>query len=264
MADAGPSAAMQTRTPEQVAPLLAAVVDEADADDFQRFLAAFGGAHRCLERFLIARDDDLGKAEALIRATLAFRREHRLDADPRPTLDPAVRALVEPLWPGSFAGATPDGSPIMLVAYGNLDVADLYAKVPEDSLRVFYTWFMEQTLVLQNRSNDAEHHDGTTPWHGMLEIHDLSGTGFGHLHIPMLRMLTRVLKIGQDHYPENLRKLWYINAPRIYSAAWAIISTAMSARTIAKVSIRSDDGGDELRREVGGAERLAEICASGR
>ena len=107
---------MQTRTPEQVERLRAAVRDEAEAGDFERFVAALGGHHRCFERFLIARNDNLEKAAAMLLATLAFRRELSLDADPRPACDPAILERVQPLWPGSYAGFTPDNSPILYFA----------------------------------------------------------------------------------------------------------------------------------------------------
>ena len=74
-------------------------------------------------------------------------------------------------------------------------------------------------------------------------------------------MLARVLKIGQDHYPENMRKTFFINAPMVFSAAWAIVSTVLDERTLAKITITSGDGGDDLRDYVG-AGRLSEILAS--
>ena len=85
---------------------------------------------------------------------------------------------------------------------------------------------------------------------------------FSQLHLPSLRILARVLKIGQDHYPENMRKTFFINAPMVFSAAWAIVSTVLDERTLAKITITSGDGGDDLRDYVGGTERLSEILAS--
>ena len=144
------------------------------------------------------------------------------------------------------------------MAYGNLDLRGFYESVTEDELRAYYVWFMERSLTLQNEKNT----DDGTPWRGMIEVHDLSGVGFSHIYVPGLRMLSRVLKIGQEHYPENMRKTVFIHAPRIFTAAWSILSTVIDANTLAKISIRADDGGDELRRAVGGAERVAEIFAS--
>ena len=250
--------AMQTRTPEQVECLRAALCKEAEAADFERFVAALGGHHRCFERFLIARNDNIEKAAAMLLATLAFRRELSLDADPRPACDPAILERVQPLWPGSYAGFTPDNSPILYFAYGPLDVRGFYEVAPEADLRAFYVAFMERSLSLQNETNTG---DGT-PWRGMVEVHNLRGVGFSHIYVPGLRMLARVLKIGQDHYPENMRKTFFINAPMVFSAALAIVSTVLDERTLAKITITSGDGGDDLRDYVGGAERLSEILAS--
>ena len=101
---------MQTRTPEQVERLRAAVREEAEAADFERFVAALGGNHRCFERFLIARNDNLEKAAAMLLATLAFRR--RSGVGTRATADAVRRDGVGDWWCGTFAGRTETGCPV--------------------------------------------------------------------------------------------------------------------------------------------------------
>ena len=53
-------------------------------------------------------------------------------------------------------------------------------------------------------------------------------------------MLSRVLSIGQKHYPENLQKGLFINAPLIFSAAFQVVSSVLSEHTVSKIQITYD------------------------
>ena len=64
-------------------------------------------------------------------------------------------------------------------------------------------------------------------------------------------MMARVLKIGQNHYPESLHKCIIINAPRFFSIAWTVVSMVLHERTRAKTIILSGNGVDTLQAELG-------------
>ena len=109
---------------------------------------------------------------------------------------------------------------------------------------------MEQSLAMQR--------DATK---GMLEVYDMSGLGPSHVAPTGLAMLSRVLSIGQKHYPENLSRCFIINAPILFRASWEAIAVIFSSTTLGKVVTKSDDGGDELLEAVGNKERLGELLA---
>ena len=113
------------------------------------------------------------------------------------------------------------------------------------------------SLKLQNESNGIN--TATGSWHGMVEVYDLGGLSFSQLHVPGIRMLSRVLAIGQAHYPENLRKGFIINAPMIISGVWAMISPVLHANTRAKLQILRTDGREELLAILGSEETLARL-----
>ena len=69
---------------------------------------------------------------------------------------------------------------------------------------------------------------------GMVEIYDLRGASFSQLYLPGIRMLARVLSVGQAHYPELLGVSISVGTPRFITVAWAIVSRVLSERTRAK------------------------------
>jgi hypothetical protein len=130
-------------------------------------------------------------------------------------------AKVQPYWFSAFSPkAAPDGSPILFYKGSVVDPALLMDKLTEDEFRDYYLFWcagcpifsailsamvmfmlavgtrMEKGLQLQLASIEK----GDTP-PGCIEIYDISGVGYSQLHISGLRLLSRVLGLGQVHYP---------------------------------------------------------------
>ena len=77
----------------------------------------------------------------------------------------------------------------------------------------------------------------------MVDIYDMEGVGWKQLASGM-RLLSGVLSVAQEHYPENLNRAFLINAPKTFAGAWKLISAAIDSRTkqkfvISKVTIFS-------------------------
>ena len=220
---------------------------------------AYGGEPYCFQRFIAARGDQVDAAVGMFLATARWRREHALHHDARPE-DAAVADLVGPLWPGRPCGSTADGSPMNYFRFGHLDPRALMRLVPsETDLASFYISFMETTLTRQNAANPPG--AGSAAWRAMVEVYDFRGIGLHQLHLPGLRRLSRVLSIGQSHYPENARKIVMINVPTIFYAGWSVVSPVLDVRTREKVEIYADDGLPRLRAIVGGGAHMQALQA---
>jgi len=132
---------------------------------------------------------------------------------------------------------------------GLINTSAMLAEITEEEFAAFYIDWMEKSLALQREATVE----------GMLEIYDMTGLGPTQVGPTGIGMLTRVLSIGQKHYPENLSSCYIINAPVIFSASWSVLSVMFSATTLDKVVISRDDGGEELLAAVGNQERLAAL-----
>ena len=98
-----------------------------------------------------------------------------------------------------------------------------------------------------------------------IEIFDLENVSWWRLSgaLSGLRMFSRALSVGQDHYPENLRKAFVLNAPAAIAILWTVVLFVLSARTKAKISITRGPNRDGLAEFMDEAEidRMFGSCA---
>ena len=66
---------------------------------------------------------------------------------------------------------------------------------------------------------------------------DVKGVGLRHLTGDVKRMLTRVMGVDQDNFPEMMGHTCIINAPSVFKAIWAFVRPMLDARTQAKVEV---------------------------
>jgi hypothetical protein len=180
---------------------------------------------------------------AQFRQTLVFRRDEVPRILP---LDERIRARVGRMWPGVFCGrcacspSHPRGFPLLFFRFGDINPRAMMASMSEAEFRSFFIHWMELSLRHVASCNAP----GTPSCNvaAMVEVHDLKGLRFSQLYMPGLRMLARVLALGQAHYPENLHRCVIIHAPTIFAIAWRVIGAVLNERTRAKITVLADDG----------------------
>jgi hypothetical protein len=79
---------------------------------------------------------------------------------------------------------------------------------------------------------------------------DVKGVGLRHLTGDVKRMLTRVMGVDQDNFPEMMGHTCIINAPSVFKAIWAFVRPMLDARTQAKVEVCSSKFAPNLLRWV--------------
>jgi hypothetical protein len=250
---------MPIYAPDVPAALVAAFKEELAAElatpEAPEMIAKLGGEPRCLERFLIARQLKIPDAALMFRNTLAFRRD---EVVPQSPLEIGTRQLVQPFWPGMYCGRTARGFPVQYMHFGGLEPKRMLQEVPEDRFRAFYIHWMELSMEHQNVSNPP--HTPSRDFRGMVQIYDLKGCSMSQLHWGGLQMISRVIKLGQEHYPENLSRAVVTHAPRFFTMVWKVISSVLHENTRAKITVVADDGAKALREVTGlDREQLAQM-----
>jgi hypothetical protein len=222
-----------------------AVDKPAAADLWDEFFHSYGGEESCLARFLTAREGHVEKACEMMTTSFNFRREHDVSGIILPDNIERLAVLkkIREYWTATFFGVTSDGSPIqyhrvellrpaVLMKSGEDDIGG------EERMRTFYLWWMETSLSLQ-RVGHEKYCNSEGPMPQGIEIFDLKNVSWWRMSSALggLKMFSRALSVGQDHYPEILRKAFVLNAPATVTILWTVVLWVLSARTKAKISI---------------------------
>lgn len=198
-----------------------AVAGEVDASD-----AAFPVDEACCMRYLRARDGDLKKATAMLRATLKWRREF------------GVRTLVEDRFPvlekecatgKTFVlpGEDREGRAILVMRNKNENTKDHDGNVAH--------------LVYQmERSVKAATQKRKETWCLVIDFE-----GYSVFNAPPMRTSRATLSIMQDHYPERLHRAYLVDAPWLFHGFFKLISPFIDPVTKRKIVFVK---GDAARR----------------
>lgn len=70
----------------------------------------------------------------------------------------------------------------------------------------------------------------------------------------MYALLQKGSGIMQDNYPENLGKMYIVNAPMLFTGVWAIVKNFIDERTRAKVNILGSGYASTLLEDIDASE----------
>ena len=84
----------------------------------------------------------------------------------------------------------------------------------------------------------------------MVAIFDCTGMGLHQFHVPGIMLLKVVASLNQDYYPERLYKIFIVNAPVFFSAAWAIVKIGLDKRVLDKVVVLGSDYKSTLLKHI--------------
>lgn len=223
----------------------------------------FGGERSCFSRFLRARGLDVLRAEEMLRATMSFRSQHGVNHILKEPKAMAVWQSYRRSWPMSVPVFTSDGSIVVYFRFAHF-YSLCQQGATEECLRTLYLCMLERCLRLQHQGRRRRGQGPGDELPPVYEVYDMYGVGFEHFRCVFgLRMLPRVLSIGQAHYPENLRTAIVLSAPFGFGAAWNAVRKVLHERTQAKIHITGTTGEDLLASVLGlSSEKVTEIFAS--
>ena len=212
--------------------------EHADSAAARVTVEAFGGPAHCATRFL-GLHGSAKKAKKKFDATAAWRKECAVDRINETAAETVER--IHPSWSGRWIGWNPDGSPVQIWRVGAMRPKQFTSDFSENEITQFYIHYMEQGLSMQRARGMTQ----------TIEIYDLAGVKSSQVHIGPLNLLSRVLSIGQKHYPENLRKAYVINAPGFFQAGFACVEPVLGSATRSKLRVSQGDLRSELEVLLG-------------
>ncbi|KAL7142947.1 hypothetical protein ABFS83_08G158600 [Erythranthe nasuta] len=178
-----------------------------------------------LFKFLVARDFKTNDALEMLRNTLEWRKENKIDSITEEQLSESFYDTV-----GYMKGSDREGHPVCYNVYGVFDDEATYNKTfgTEASREKFLRWRL-QLLEKEIRKLDFRH-GGVSK---LLQINDLKNAP-GPSRRDLRLATKRAVGILQDNYPEFVSRNIFINVPFWYYAFNAILSPFLTQRTKSK------------------------------
>jgi len=91
---------------------------------------------------------------------------------------------------------------------------------------------------------------GVEKLEGMVIIQDMGGLGWKHMESRIINFLTQEIPSGEAHYPELLKSLYVVNAPRIFPALYKLLTPFIDEATRSKIHIHGSDLLEELQKDI--------------
>lgn len=179
------------------------------------------------KRWLIARDFDVPKAVEMFRNSMEFRKNMKVAELVSSYKEPEV---ITKYMPGGDVGHDKEGSIIRVVPWGDLDMKGLMLSCKKlDFVKSKIVQF-EYTLEDINKMTKKVKRDVV----GQTVIFDMENVGLKTLWKPGLDFNLYLSRILEDNYPEMMKRLFLINAPKLlpvlYKMAQPLISDSMKQK----------------------------------
>ncbi|KAM3849327.1 SEC14-like protein 2 [Diretmus argenteus] len=196
-----------------------------------------------LLRWLRARSFNVQKAEAMIRKHVEFRRQMEADSIISEWKPPEV---IEKYVSGGMCGYDREGSPIWYDVIGPLDPKGLMLSATKQD---FMRTKIRDTEMLQRECRRQSEKEGTNI-EAITLIYDCEGLGLKHMWKPAVEAYGEILTMFEENYPEGLKRVFLIKAPRIFPMAYNLVKHFLCEQTRRKIFILGGNWQEVLREHV--------------
>ncbi|ELK31521.1 SEC14-like protein 2, partial [Myotis davidii] len=186
-----------------------------------------------------ARSFDLQKSEAMLRKHVEFRKQKDIDN----VLNWQPPEVVRLYLTGGMCGYDKEGSPIWYDIIGPLDAKGLLLSATKQDL--LKTKMRDCERLMQECHHQSEKaSDGPVAGEAMGKrvdsitmIYDCEGLGLKHLWKPAVETYIEFLCMVEDNYPEKLKRLFVIKAPKLFPVAYNLVKPFLSEETRKKIMV---------------------------
>lgn len=196
-----------------------------------------------LLRWLRARSFNVLKSEAMIRKHLEFRRKMKVDSIISDWQPPEV---IEKYVSGGMCGYDKEGSPVWYDVIGPLDPKGLLrSATKQDYMRtkIKHTEMLRQECRRQSEKLGKNIEAITL-------IYDCEGLGLKHVWKPAIETYGELLTMFEDNYPEGLKRVFLIKAPKMLPMAYNLIKHFLCEETRRKITVIGSNWQEVLREHI--------------
>ena len=147
-------------------------------------------------------------------------------------------AIYQAQYPQVYSGFAKNGSPVFFSKTGVLNINAVECITTVQNI-VNYHWYVQ----LHDYAKRLRAHKEADPNFNKFEcfvIMDLVNLTVGQLNSRSMTIIKEQSVIDSLCFPETMNKMFIINAPRFFTASWAIIKGWLDPRTASKVQVFSN------------------------
>ncbi|XP_034072576.1 SEC14-like lipid binding 8 [Gymnodraco acuticeps] len=200
-----------------------------------------------LLRWLRARNFNTQKSEAMLRKHLEFRKQMKVDAIITDWRPPEV---IEKYLSGGMCGHDREGSPVWYDVIGPVDPKGLFLSASKQD---FIKSKIRDCEVLQQECDVQSQKLGRNV-ESITMIYDVEGLGLKHLWKPAIETYTEILQMFEANYPEGLKRLFVIKAPKLFPVAYNLVKHFLSENTRQKINILGANWQEVLMKYIDAEE----------
>jgi hypothetical protein len=184
-----------------------------------------------LLRWLIARDFDVAKAEAMIRSNVVWRKENDVDNVLRWEAPEVFRLY----YTVGLTGFDKENSPVVIVPFGRMDLWGLISSGGKENFVKFTLQTLETCLFrMKGKKNPTNGKEVTR----ITAVFDCENFALRTLsYSGVVDTILDLIRQYEANYPETLKAAYVVNAPRVFMILFGMIKPLLSAHTLGKVQI---------------------------
>ncbi|XP_073078452.1 SEC14-like protein 4 isoform X2 [Manis javanica] len=212
-------------------------------DNLQDLLPALPNADDYfLLRWLRARNFDLQKSEGMLRKHMVFRKQQDLDNILKWQPSEVIRLYNS----GGLCGYDYEGCPVWFDIIGMLDPKGLLLSVSKQEL----IWKRIKVLELLLQECELQSQKLGRKVETVLMVFDMEGLSLRHLWQPAVEVYQQFFAILEANYPETLKNLIIVRAPKLFPVAFNLVKSFLSEETRRKIMILGGNWKQELPKFI--------------
>ncbi|NWY76219.1 S14L2 protein, partial [Erithacus rubecula] len=187
-----------------------------------------------LLKWLRARSFDLPKAEAMLRKV---RGASCFWGDP---------AVIRKYMSGGMCGYDREGSPVWYEIIGPMDAKGLLFSASKQDL--IKNKFRDCELLRHECEQQTEKLGKKIEM--VMMVYDCEGLGLKHLWKPAVDTYGEILSMFEENYPESLKRLFIVKAPKLFPVAYNLVKHFLSEDTRKKVVVLGSNWKEVLQKYI--------------
>jgi len=185
-----------------------------------------------LLKWLVAREFNVEEAEKMFLKSLEWRRLNKID-DMVDTWTPPE--VLPKYYPIGRTGYDKTGAPLWILRVGKFDIKGMFQCITKKDYMMYCMIYLTENSRRQMKRRNEEMNSNVTY---QTFIGDMSDVSMRDMYYkPYLDAGMESTKIMEANYPENLRRLFVINAPRLFTLLFNMVKPMLSQATIEKFRI---------------------------